>query len=60
LIEAIEIYIWMVVALYKYHKELGYVSNKEFNHIEDPRERHKATLEQAIWEYIDSRLKKED
>ena len=48
----------MQVNMQKYHKELMYIQNKEFGHIEDPVERHMAVMECAIYEFVKKRYKK--
>lgn len=54
IIEAIEIYVWMMNFRWDLFRKLERIGNKKFKDIKDPTERHKAIMEAALIEYIEN------
>jgi hypothetical protein len=54
-IDAAKVWIWIMEIMWKWRKEIAYVSNRDYKHLKTKREMRRAIFEDAIEEYFKRR-----
>lgn len=58
-IRAFKNWIWILKELDKYKQELIYIGNRDYGHIEDLTERRRVMVKDALYEFIEKRMKED-